>query len=183
MTQVVAIDWSGRDKGATEAIWLALVVDGKLTDLDNGRDRQEVIDHARALAEEDTYTVVGLDFAFGFPAWYAEREGWTSGRETWEAMRDRADQLLKACEPPFWGRPGTNAQQLGDPYRQTEKALRGSPKSVFQIGGAGAVGTGSLRGMKHLLDLADAGFAVWPSTIPVGRSPSRSTRGCSRPAS
>lgn len=132
MTQVVAIDWSGRDKGAREAIWLALVVDGKLTDLDNGRGRQEVIDHAMALADEDSSTVVGLDFAFGFPAWYAEREGWTSGREIWEAMRDRADQLLKACEPPFWGRPGTKAQQLGDPYRHAEKALAVAPKSVFQ---------------------------------------------------
>jgi hypothetical protein len=36
------------------------------------------------------------------------------------------------------------------------------PKSVFQIGGAGAVGTGSLRGMPSLLRLSDAGFAIWP---------------------
>ena len=37
-----------------------------------------------------------------------------------------------------------------------------SPKSVFQIGGAGAVGTGSLRGMPILKRLREAGFAVWP---------------------
>ena len=36
------------------------------------------------------------------------------------------------------------------------------PKSVFQIGGAGAVGTGSLRGMPHLVDLSNAGFSIWP---------------------
>lgn len=37
-----------------------------------------------------------------------------------------------------------------------------TPKSVFQIGGAGAVGTGSIRGMPHLADLRGAGFSVWP---------------------
>ena len=41
-----------------------------------------------------------------------------------------------------------------------------SPKSVFQIGGAGAVGTGSLRGMPILKRLKDAGFAVWPFDAP-----------------
>ena len=44
------------------------------------------------------------------------------------------------------------------------------PKSTFQIGGAGAVGTGSLRGMPHLLTLREAGCAVWPSMcLPVSR--------------
>jgi hypothetical protein len=36
------------------------------------------------------------------------------------------------------------------------------PKSVFQIGGAGAVGTGSLRGMPFLKQLRDNGFTIWP---------------------
>lgn len=36
------------------------------------------------------------------------------------------------------------------------------PKSVFQIGGAGAVGTGSLRGMPILHRLKQAGLSVWP---------------------
>ncbi len=36
------------------------------------------------------------------------------------------------------------------------------PKSVFQIGGAGTVGTGSLRGMPLLRDLRRAGFSVFP---------------------
>ncbi|MEJ7657635.1 MAG: hypothetical protein WKF33_11460 [Thermoleophilaceae bacterium] len=183
MTQVIAIDWPGRKKGAAEAIWLGRVVDGKIIDLENGRDRQAVIDKAIELAGRDLDTVVGLDFAFGFPAWYSKRRGWTSGRAVWEAMREHADVLIEACEPPFWGRPGTKAQQLGDPYRETEKALATRPKSVFQIGGAGAVGTGSLRGMRHLLDFSDAASPSGPSTIPVGRSSSRSTRGCSRTAS
>ncbi len=45
---------------------------------------------------------------------------------------------------------------------KTEMDVEGQPKSVFQIGGAGAVGTGSLRGMCHLALLADAEFAIWP---------------------
>ncbi|MFN2469444.1 MAG: hypothetical protein ABR583_00300 [Gaiellaceae bacterium] len=135
MTQVVAIDWSGRDKGAAEAIWLAMVIEGELIDLDNGRTRQEVIDHAIALVKEDAHTVVGLDFAFGFPAWYAEREGWASGRAVWEAMRDRGEPLLGACEPPLWGRPGMRAQKLGDPYRHTEKALAISPRASSRSAG------------------------------------------------
>jgi hypothetical protein len=37
-----------------------------------------------------------------------------------------------------------------------------TPKSPFQIGGSGSVGTGSLRAMPHLLELHAAGFKVWP---------------------
>jgi hypothetical protein len=37
---------------------------------------------------------------------------------------------------------------------------------VFQIGGAGAVGTGSIRGMPKLLELSRAGFSVWPFDPP-----------------
>jgi hypothetical protein len=33
---------------------------------------------------------------------------------------------------------------------------------VFQVGGAGAVGTGSLRGMPELAALAESGFWIWP---------------------
>ncbi|MBB5056898.1 hypothetical protein HDF16_001583 [Granulicella aggregans] len=37
-----------------------------------------------------------------------------------------------------------------------------TPKSPFQIGGAGSVGTGSLRAMPLLLKLREAGFRTWP---------------------
>jgi hypothetical protein len=41
-----------------------------------------------------------------------------------------------------------------------------APKSPFQIGGAGAVGTGSLRGIPLLARLRAAGFSVWPFDEP-----------------
>jgi restriction system protein len=164
--QVIAIDWSGRAQGAQKTIWTAIVKEGRLVALEDGRGRKETIDAILPLAHADPKTVVGLDFAFSFPRWYCEREGWRSGRDVWQAMRKQAETLLAACEPPFWGRPGTKAQQLGDPFRQAERTTVGQPKSVFQIGGAGAVGTGSLRGMPHLLDLSDHGFAIWPFDPP-----------------
>jgi hypothetical protein len=166
MMQAIAIDWSGRERGAAEAIWFARVHDGALVELENGMERDKVIDTAIAAARREPQTVVGLDFAFAFPAWYSERRGWASGREIWDAMRADADMLLEAREAPFWGRPGTRAQALGPALRETEADAPTTPKSVFQIGGAGAVGTGSLRGMRHLADLADAGFAIWPFDDP-----------------
>jgi hypothetical protein len=42
------------------------------------------------------------------------------------------------------------------------KVLGITPKSPFQIGGSGSVGTGSLRAMPHLLTLREAGFRTWP---------------------
>jgi hypothetical protein len=48
-----------------------------------------------------------------------------------------------------------------DPTRAA-KVFGITPKSPFQIGGSGSVGTGSLRAMATLLELREAGFRVWP---------------------
>jgi hypothetical protein len=162
MPHVIAIDWSGKAKVEAESIWRAVVVDGRLVELENGLERTQIIQWIIDHAKQHEDTVVGLDFAFSFPDRFCSREGWRTGREVWDAMRERTDRLLEACEPPLWGRPGTKAQTMGRPLRQTESDVVAHPKSVFQIGGAGAVGTGSLRGMRHLAELADAGFAIWP---------------------
>jgi Protein of unknown function (DUF429) len=166
VTQVIAVDWSGRVKGAAESIWLALVTDGQLAELENGLDRGEAVAAVIERAQREKQTIAGFDFAFSFPRWYCAHNGWTTGIEVWRAMQDRAEDLLKDCEPPFWGRAGTSAQTQGAPYRETDLAVAGQAKSVFQIAGAGAVGTGSLRGMPHLVELAEAGFAIWPFDPP-----------------
>lgn len=171
MTRVIAIDWSGKAKGASESIWRAVAVDGHLLELENGRERDELIRWVVDYAQRHPHTVVGLDFAFSFPAWFCAREGWSSGRDLWTAMQERSDSLLAACEPPFWGRAGKRPEIDGARFRQTESQIkedfRIQPKSVFQIAGAGAVGTGSLRGMCNLADLAHAGFAIWPFDPPA----------------
>jgi hypothetical protein len=54
---------------------------------------------------------------------------------------------------------------MAERYRSCEHQLRAmhrQPKSIFQIGGAGAVGTGSLRGMPWLAWLRRRGVAIWP---------------------
>jgi hypothetical protein len=119
----------------------------------------------------DGPVVVGLDFAFSFPRWWCERNGWQTARDAWAAARALGEDWLAACDAPLWGRPGVrNPHAPSRAYRRTDREMPvGSPKSVFQIGGAGAVGTGSIRGMPHLLTLADAGFAIWPFDEPGDR--------------
>jgi hypothetical protein len=49
------------------------------------------------------------------------------------------------------------------PEAERQARVKGiTPKSVFQIGGSGSVGTASLRGFPVLLRLHDAGFRIWP---------------------
>jgi predicted nuclease with RNAse H fold len=162
--RVIAIDWSGKEKNAAEFIWLAEAVDGRLTRLCNGREREQVIDHVRSIEGD---VVVGLDFAFSFPKWWCDEQGWANARDAWVAARDDGDRWLRTCADPFWGRNTKRPHERRKGLRRTES--RSSAKSVFQIGGAGAVGTGSVRGMPHLLTLADACFSIWPFDPPGGR--------------
>jgi len=60
-----------------------------------------------------------------------------------------------------WDNKIAQAQEGGD-LQRAAKMLGITPKSPFQIGGAGSVGTGSLRAMPFLLRLHEAGFRVWP---------------------
>jgi Protein of unknown function (DUF429) len=171
MPRVIAVDWSGKEKRAYESIWRAVAVDGQLLELENGLERDELIAWVIDYAQRHQHTVVGLDFAFSYPAWFCAREGWSSGRDVWAAMHERANALLAACEPPFWGRAGKRPEIDGAAFRETESQIKEDfpiqPKSVFQIAGAGAVGTGSVRGMCHLADLARAGLAIWPFDPPA----------------
>jgi hypothetical protein len=161
---IVAVDWSGKAKGAAESLWRAEVRDGRLTELRNGLSRGELIARLIELADEEPDVVIGIDFAFSFPAWWCEEKGWSSGEDVWTAMGEQGESLLATCEDPFWGRPGKkNPHPKARLYRHAERnedVVR--PKSVFQIGGAGAVGTGSIRGMPYLLTLAESGFGIWP---------------------
>ena len=155
--------------GAGPKIWLAEAVDGKLVRLENGRSREQIAEHLIEEAGRDPRMVVGLDFAFSLPAWFLEQRDLASAHELWALADREGDAWLAACLPPFWGR-GRTPRPDQVHFRRTELDVPVTagirPKSVFQIGGAGAVGTGSLRGMRHLADLADAGFAIWPFDDP-----------------
>ncbi len=169
--RVIAIDWSGNQKVARKRIWLAESVRGELTRLEDGRDREELAAQLIKEAENHHHLVIGLDFAFSFPAWYCRHLGATTVHHLWERVRREGEDWLKTCSPPFWGRPGKKRSSDEPGFRKTEAEIaklpeRVQPKSVFQIGGAGAVGTGSIRGMPILRQLYRAGFSIWPFDSP-----------------
>src|SRR5438874_8315049 len=163
--RVTAIDWSGALMRAEKKIWLAEVVDGQLRRLECGRDRAAIGELLIEEADRDAETVVGLDFAFSMPAWFVRECGVASAPALWQRVACDGEAWLARCDAPFWGRPGRR-RRSEEMFRRTELETRKvsgiGPKSVFQIGGAGAVGTGSLRGMPLLLRLRDAGFGIWP---------------------
>jgi hypothetical protein len=141
--------------------------------LECGRDRAEIVRHLAEVARDRPRTVVGLDFAFSFPAWFLRARGVASAPAAWDLAAEEGERWLAECLEPFWGKKGRRkppADPARPPFRLTEgerPPLRGiGPKSVFQIAGAGAVGTGSLRGMPCLRELRAAGFAVWPFDPP-----------------
>jgi len=163
--QVVAVDWSGVRDGAANKIWTAVVRDGRLAALENGRDREQVCRFLLDLAAGEPETAIGLDFAFSLPAWFLRERRLAWAPDLWELARDEGEGWLSACSPPFWGRGATKRPPLPAHFRWTDRQIKVggiSPKSVFQIGGAGAVGTSSVRGWPCLQALREGGIAIWP---------------------
>lgn len=165
--RTLAVDWSGAKNGSQRKIWLAEAARERLLTLENGRDRDELAKHLIREAERTPSLVVGLDFAFSFPAWFLQHRNWRTPVDIWKAASLEGERWLTECAWPFWGRPGRKKpDNLPESFRCTEletPAIAGiRPKSVFQIGGAGAVGTGSIRGMAVLHKLRTRGFSIWP---------------------
>lgn len=167
--RVIAIDWSGALDRARQKIWLAEATNDGLIRLKNGRSREEIAKYLVGEVERDSQIVIGFDFAFSLPAWFLKELGLSSAQEMWQCAERKAETWLAESEPPFWGRKG-RPKPAEDPnrdqFRLTDRDVPSTggikPKSVFQVGGAGAVGTGSLRGMPILNCLKAAGFSIWP---------------------
>ncbi len=179
ITRVIAVDWSGSAdiKAQRRGIWLCEWNGAGVVRLEGGRTRDELVRALVDAIDADAALAIGLDFAFGFPGWFVEQEAGGSPHRLWTVATELGESWLARCEPPFWGRPG-KARPVDDEarpaFRQTERetrAVRGiRPKSVFQIGGAGSVGTGSIRGMSALHALSNAGATIWPfdaASLPV----------------
>ncbi len=117
-----------------------------------------------------------------FRFWQRVTEG---AGERWLARVAGETPEETARDVRFWGKPHKrppvfSGEGLRSMFRQTDydnkiaQALEGgdaaraakmkgiTPKSPFQIGGSGSVGTGSLRAMPMLLHLHKAGWRVWP---------------------
>jgi hypothetical protein len=168
---VLAIDWSGRASGEQRHIWIGEAVDGVLVGLEAGRTREQVADHLVARAAHDDELVVGFDFSFSLPGWFLDERGYACAPDLWAAAEQHGEDWLRECQPPFWGRRGHPRPDLPEHLRVTERSVGAvggiRPKSTFQIGGAGSVGTGSVRGFPVLARLRRAGFAVWPIDQPA----------------
>lgn len=168
----IAVDWTGVRAGEARKLWMAEVHAGELVRLERGRTRAELTAHLVELAARQPRLIVGLGFAFSFPCWFLRHLGVAGPTELWERVRSRGESWLASCDAPFWGLPG-HPRPPGPPAlgsRGTERRrppLAGTvPKSVFQVGGQGTVGTASLRGMPFLAQLRRAGLAVLPFDAP-----------------
>lgn len=164
--------------------------------LESGRTRAELVDALIAMARETPRMVVGVDFCFSYPAWFVREHGARTAVEFWEIVAAHGEHwLARECEDArFWGRLGPRRTgKKPEEFCGAEGALRMlrradeackvraaildaelsarvkgiAPKSPFQIGGAGAVGTGTLRGIPQLRRLHAAGFRVWPFEEPA----------------
>jgi hypothetical protein len=175
VTRAIAVDWSGARAYAERRIWLCEVRASGVARLENGRTREAVVALLRDEARRDPRLVVGLDFAFSFPEWFVCAHG-GDAPAVWRAAREMGEAWLAAHAPPFWGRQHRARRDPSlEQLRETERAVGAMthvrPKSVFQVAGAGSVGTGSIRGMPLLLALRDAGFVIWPFDDPRDGAP------------
>lgn len=162
--RAIAVDWSGRTTNPGAAIWLAEASAHRVRRLEGGRDRAELTEHLISEAERDPNLVVGLDFAFSFPAWFVAQYAATVF-DFWDVARTEGERWLRECGPPFWRTRGVERLPQERAYRRTERELRVGavrPTSVFKLVGPSQVGAGSIRGMPTLARLREAGFRVWP---------------------
>lgn len=186
------IDLPGQRRHIVAGIWTRLPNGKTTVALESGRTRDEVADWLIAFARETPRMVVSIDCCFSYPAWFLEEHNCGTVFDFWQHVASGHGERWLAKEAPeiardtrFWGKPhkrpeefsGENlrrmmrftdwdnkiAQRLpnGDADRAA-KMLGITPKSPFQIGGSGSVGTGSLRAMPFLLRLREAGFRTWP---------------------
>lgn len=174
--RIIAVDWSGAASGAARKIWLAEwlpPIDGapaRIARLETGRSREALIAHLIDEIARDPHVVIGLDFSFSLPAWFLHELGAADAPSAWAIVAREGERWLRDSPAPFWGRPGRKRPVVPEQLRRTERELPAvggiRPKSTLQTGGAGAVGTGALRGMPHLLALRSAGCTIWPFDPP-----------------
>ena len=131
---------------------------------------EEVADHLVDLAETDDDVVIGIDCSFSLPAWFLHERGYATVQDLWDAAGADGERWLAGCNPPFWGHRGRTRPDVPAHFRATEQAIASiggiRPKSTFQVGGAGSVGSGSVRAFPILSRLRRAGYAIWPFDEP-----------------
>ena len=186
------MDAAGQRRHIWAGIWTQHTNARATVKLEAGRTREEVAVWLIELAAETPAMVVSVDCCFSYPAWFLAEHGCKTVFDFWQKVSAGYGEqwLARECigvarDERFWGKPHKRpAVFCGDGlktmYRLTDwdnkiaQSMEGgdvvraakmkgiTPKSPFQIGGSGSVGTGSLRAMPFLLRLREAGFRVWP---------------------
>jgi hypothetical protein len=188
--KIIAIDWSGRidTAGQRRHIWAAIWTPGAVT-LQTGMTRDDLCDWLIAEGRSTPRLVAGIDCCFSYPAWFLAEVGCATVLDFWRHVAAGQGERWLArpsIDQRFWGKPHKKPLQFqGDQLHRMMRLtdmenkitaeldsiraarVRGiAPKSPFQIGGAGSVGTGSLRGIPTVLRLHEAGWRVWPFNAP-----------------
>jgi hypothetical protein len=163
---VVAVDWSGAKAQSAQRIGISVAtVDDTAAgvNVSSGRTRLETIELIEQLRGP---VVVGFDFSFGFPEWFARERGCHTIGDVWHLAAVEGESWLLPT-PPFWRDrcPVPAARR----FRRCELDLAPA-KSIFQLVGNGQVGAGSVRGMPLLARLRAQGFAIWPFDPPGPRT-------------
>jgi len=182
------VDAAGQRRHIWAGVWTADMRGMASVQLEGGRTRTEVAEWLIEMAQETPRMVVGFDFCFSYPAWFVRDEhGMRSAPEFWKRVVEEGHVerwLMRGAEDRrFWGKPHKRPAEFSGehlhrmlratdidckilaeiPEAERQARVKGiTPKSVFQIGGSGSVGTASLRGFAVLLRLREAGFRVWP---------------------
>lgn len=105
--RVIAIDWSGDRKRSHRKIWIAEAHGDQIILLQRDIGYSKIAEYLIAEARNGPL-VVGLDFAFSFPAWFVAKQGFDTAPSLWAAMHGGlAEQWLRDCEHPFYGKKGT----------------------------------------------------------------------------
>ena len=186
------MDAAGQRRHIWAGIWTQHTNARATVKLEAGRTREEVAVWLIELAAETPAMVVSVDCCVSYPAWFLAEHGCKTVFDFWQKVSAGYGEqwLARECigvarDERFWGKPHKRpAVFCGDGlktmYRLTDwdnkiaQSMEGgdaaraakmkgiTPKSPFQIGGSGSVGTGSLRAMPFLLRLREAGFRVWP---------------------
>ncbi len=179
------VDAAGQRRHIWAGVWTEGARGKASVRLEAGRTRAEVAEWLIEMARETPRMVVGFDFCFSFPAWFVRDEhGVRSAPEFWKRVVDdgHAERWLAsgAEDVRFWGKPHKRPAEFSGeflhrmlratdidckiaaliPEAERQARVRGiTPKSVFQVGGAGSVGTASLRGFAVLLRLRETGVS------------------------
>jgi molybdopterin-guanine dinucleotide biosynthesis protein B len=195
--RVLIADWSAAAvptsaRGRSDAIWIGQAGGEE----EHFRTRAAAESWLTTRLADGRRTLLGFDFAFGWPAGFAARlTGRADPRAVWAWLHthltdgpdNRNDRFALAAAinrrfhgsaGPFWSRPATlDLPDLPRRKREVNFAALGlaehrvaegqtRAKSVWMLSNPGAVGSQSLVGQPLLHRLVQAGAAVWPFDPP-----------------